>query len=49
MPSVLHILGPQRADPPELDPNARVLADGRILYAGPAGDQPSLFDTATEP
>jgi uncharacterized protein (DUF488 family) len=43
--SVLHILGPRRTDPHTLDPNARVLADGRILYAGPAGDQPSLFAT----
>lgn len=46
--SVLHILGPNRADPHELDANARVLPNGRLLYAGPAGDQPSLFDTATE-
>jgi uncharacterized protein (DUF488 family) len=41
---VLHILGPGRAEPHELDPNARVLADGRLLYAGPAGDQPGLFE-----
>jgi uncharacterized protein (DUF488 family) len=47
--SVLHILGPHRADPHDLDPNARILPGGRLLYAGPAGDQPSLFDTATEP
>ena len=40
---VLHILGPGRAEPHELDPNARVLPGGRLLYAGPAGDQPSLF------
>ncbi len=40
---VLHILGPGHAEPHELDPNARVLPDGRLLYAGPAGDQPSLF------
>ncbi|HEX3551642.1 MAG TPA: DUF488 domain-containing protein [Thermoanaerobaculia bacterium] len=45
---VLHILGRGRADPHELDPNARILPGGRLLYAGPAGDQPSLFDTATE-
>ncbi|MBW8875300.1 MAG: DUF488 domain-containing protein [Acidobacteria bacterium] len=44
--AVLHILGPGRADPHELDPNARILPGGRLLYAGPAGDQPSLFDTA---
>ncbi|MFY9826759.1 MAG: DUF488 domain-containing protein [Thermoanaerobaculia bacterium] len=47
--SVLHILGPHRADPHELHPDARVLAGGRLLYAGAAGDQTSLFDTATEP
>ncbi len=40
---VLHILGPGRAEPHELDPNARVLPDGRLLYTGPEGDQPSLF------
>jgi uncharacterized protein (DUF488 family) len=47
--TVLHILGPRRADPHELDPNARILPGGRLLYAGPAGKQPSLFDNATEP
>jgi uncharacterized protein (DUF488 family) len=47
--SVLHILGPGRADPHELDPNARILPSGRLLYAGPAAVQTSLFDTATEP
>jgi len=45
---VLHILGPHRADPHALDPNARILPNGRLLYAGPAGDQPSLFATSTE-
>jgi uncharacterized protein (DUF488 family) len=40
---VLHILSPGRAEPHELDPNARVLPGGRLLYAGLAGDQPSLF------
>ncbi len=40
---VLHILGPGHAGPHELDANARVLPGGRLLYAGPAGDQPSLF------
>ncbi len=44
--AVLHILGPGRADPHELDPNARILPGGQLLYAGPAGDQPCLFDTA---
>lgn len=47
--NVLHILGPRRADPHELDPNALVLPNGRLLYAGPAAVQTSLFDTATEP
>lgn len=41
---VRHILGPGRAGPHEIDPNARVLPGGRLLYAGPEGDQPSLFD-----
>jgi len=45
---ILHILGPGRADPHELDANARVLPGGRLLYAGPAGDQPSLFEDAIE-
>jgi uncharacterized protein (DUF488 family) len=47
--SVLHILGPHRTDLHELNPNARILPNGCLLYAGPAGDQPSLFDSATEP
>jgi uncharacterized protein (DUF488 family) len=42
--NVLHILSPGRADPHELDPNARILPGGRLLYAGPAGDQGSLFE-----
>jgi uncharacterized protein (DUF488 family) len=46
---VLHILGPGRANPHELDANARVLPGGRLLYAGPAGDQPSLFEDVTGP
>jgi uncharacterized protein (DUF488 family) len=41
---VRHILAPGRAEPHELDPNARVLPGGRLLYAGPAGDQRGLFD-----
>ncbi len=40
---VMHILGPGRADPHEIDANARVLPDGRLLYAGPESPQPSLF------
>ena len=46
---VLHILGPGRADPHELDPNARVLPDGRLLYDRPAGDQPGLFEDVALP
>lgn len=41
---VRHILAPGRAEPHQLDANARVLPGGRLLYAGPAGDQPGLFD-----
>lgn len=41
---VRHILGPRRADLHEIDSNAQVLPGGRLLYAGPQGDQPSLFD-----
>jgi uncharacterized protein (DUF488 family) len=41
---VLHILGPGRADPHELDPNARVLPGGRLVYSGAAGDQGRLFE-----
>lgn len=44
---VMHILGPGRANPHELDPNARVLPGGRLLYAGPESPQPSLFGDAT--
>jgi uncharacterized protein (DUF488 family) len=43
---VLHILGPGQAKPHELDPNARILAGGRLLYAGPGGEQGSLFGEA---
>jgi len=46
---VLHILGPGRADPHELDANARVLPGGRLLYAGPEEAQPSLFEVAPKP
>ncbi|MFL6195412.1 MAG: DUF488 family protein [Thermoanaerobaculia bacterium] len=42
---VLHILGPGRADPHELDPNARILPGGRLLYAGPA----DLFSMLPDP
>ena len=40
---VMHILGPGRANSHELDPNARLLPGGRLLYAGPEDPQTSLF------
>jgi uncharacterized protein (DUF488 family) len=41
---VLHLLAPGRpAEAHALDPNARILPGGRLLYAGAAGDQASLF------
>jgi len=44
---VMHIMGPGRADPHELDANARILPGGRLLYAGPESPQASLFEDAT--
>ena len=42
---VRHILGPRRADPHEIDPNAKVLEGGRrLVYSGPAGAQGELFE-----
>lgn len=42
---VRHILGPRRADPHEIDPNARVLEGGkRLVYSGPEGAQGELFE-----
>jgi uncharacterized protein (DUF488 family) len=42
---VRHILGPGRADPHELDPNAQVLDGGRrLVYSGPEGGQRALFE-----
>jgi uncharacterized protein (DUF488 family) len=41
---VRHILGPGRADPHQIDPNARVLDGGRrLVYAGPEEAQGELF------
>jgi uncharacterized protein (DUF488 family) len=40
---VLHILGPGRADPHELNPDAKVLPGGRLLYAAPEEAQGELF------
>ena len=45
---VMHILGPGRTNPHELDPNARLLPGGRLLYAGPEDPQASLFADAPE-
>ncbi|HXO18623.1 MAG TPA: DUF488 domain-containing protein [Thermoanaerobaculia bacterium] len=39
---VRHILGPGRLDLHVLNPAARVLAGGRLLYSGPDGEQASL-------
>lgn len=40
---VLHILGPDRADPHALHPEARVLEGGRVVYPGPEGEQRELL------
>lgn len=40
---VRHILGPGRTDPHELDENAQVQPDGRLVYSGPPEAQASLF------
>ncbi|HEY3567772.1 MAG TPA: DUF488 domain-containing protein [Thermoanaerobaculia bacterium] len=45
---VMHILSPGRANPHELDSNARLLPGGRLLYAGPEDPQASLFGDAPE-
>jgi len=45
---VMHILSPGRANSHELDPNARLLPGGRLLYAGPESPQTSLFTDAPE-
>jgi uncharacterized protein (DUF488 family) len=50
--TVLHIMGPGRADPHELDANARIVSGGpgvRLVYPGPADAQPSLFTNVSEP
>ena len=41
---VLHILGLGRADPHQLDENARVLPGGGLLYAGREEPQGTLFE-----
>jgi uncharacterized protein (DUF488 family) len=41
---VLHILGPNRTDPHELNENAHVLAGGRLVYSGAGGGQGELFE-----
>jgi uncharacterized protein (DUF488 family) len=38
--TVVHLLAPGQARPHKLDANARILAGGRLLYAGPGGDLP---------
>ena len=39
---VLHILSPARADAHALSPDARVRADGTLVYPGNGADQPEL-------
>ena len=42
---VRHILGPRRADPHEIDPNAQVLEEGRrLVYSGAAPAQKELYE-----
>src|SRR5690606_32662299 len=45
---VLHVTSPERAEPHELNPHARVAPDGAVTYpgegAGPGNAQPSLFE-----
>lgn len=41
--SVLHVLGPTRADPHALRAGARVAADGTVTHPPPAGDQHELL------
>ena len=36
---VVHILGPDKSQPHELHPDAKVLEDGRLLYPNPVPDQ----------
>ena len=40
---VLHILGPGRADRHELNPQARLLPDGGLVYDREEGGQMGLF------
>ncbi len=40
---VIHILGPERAEPHELNENARLLKDGRLIYPEADADQMRLF------
>jgi uncharacterized protein (DUF488 family) len=54
--AVLHIMSPGRADPHELDANARIVVSGspdgpgvRLVYPGSGGDQTSLFANDSEP
>jgi uncharacterized protein (DUF488 family) len=39
---VVHILALDKAEGHELNPNARVLTDGRLVYPDPSGDQMDL-------
>ncbi|MGD8698611.1 MAG: DUF488 domain-containing protein [Gemmatimonadales bacterium] len=43
---VIHILGTGRAEAHAMNPNARVLEDGRLIYRDPGSDQGDLFPDA---
>ena len=41
---VVHIMAPGRSENHALNPSARVLPDGRLIYDGGEGEQAELFD-----
>ena len=43
---VIHVLGTGKAEAHTLNPNARVLEDGHLVYADPQSDQADLFPDA---
>jgi uncharacterized protein (DUF488 family) len=40
---VIHVLGPRKIQPHALNPHARVLEDGRLVYPEPSADQHDLL------
>ncbi|MBI4520659.1 MAG: DUF488 family protein [Gemmatimonadetes bacterium] len=40
---VIHVISPSRTEVHRLNPNARVLPDGRVIYPGPPEEQPELW------